>query len=330
MASKKSIVITTINSPTEAISTYAKMPDYSLIVISDRKTPKQWNCSNVDYLSIKEQLNLPFNLTKHLPYNHYSRKMLGYLKAIYNKAEYIIETDDDNIPKNNWKFPDFEEAYECLQQDLGFVNIYQLFTKQEIWPRGMPLSLITKKIELEKYISLKYCSVGVWQGLADGDPDVDALYRLTNNAPCYFKERGPIVLDKGTVCPFNTQNTIFRKELFVLMYLPVFVSMRFTDILRGLVAQPIMWLYNYQLGYTNATVFQKRNLHNFKNDFVSEIPLYKYSDVITELISNSISASENIASNLYNSYYSLLKSKIVCNKEMVTLETWLNDLVSIL
>ena len=34
--------------------------------------------------------------------------------------------------------------------------------------------------------------VGVWQGLADGDPDVDAIYRLTVGEPLVCPEDGDI------------------------------------------------------------------------------------------------------------------------------------------
>lgn len=74
------------------------------------------------------------------------------------------------------------------------------------------------------------------QGLADENPDVDAIYRLTNDTPCYFDERAPVVLEAGTLCPFNSQNTATRRELFPLLYMPVFITFRFTDILRGLAA----------------------------------------------------------------------------------------------
>ena len=59
-----------------------------------------------------------------------------------------------------------------------------------------------------------------------------------------------MVLGTGTMSPFNTQNTLIRKELFALLYLPTYVTFRFTDILRGLVAQPIMWAAGYALGFT--------------------------------------------------------------------------------
>jgi hypothetical protein len=323
---RSAIVITSIFPPTEAVRAFSHMKEYKLIVVGDKKTPANWFCDNVDYISFDRQEKSDHSLSKMLPSNHYCRKMLGYLEAIELGVEYIIDTDDDNIPKNSWRFPEFEQTFECINDDLGFVNIYQLFTKQNIWPRGLPLDLITTDFELDKRINLRKCNVGIWQGLADEDPDVDAIYRLTNDIPCYFNERAPVVLGYGTICPFNTQNTIIRKELFPLMYLPTSVTFRFTDILRGLVAQPIMWLYNYQLGFTNSTVVQKRNPHDYMKDFASEIPMYQYCRKVIELVTNSISNSESIETNLYSAYKSLVKSGIICEKEIETLNAWLLDL----
>ncbi|HEV8082390.1 MAG TPA: STELLO glycosyltransferase family protein [Chitinophagaceae bacterium] len=322
----KYIVITSIFLPTEAVKIFSAMDDYKLIVVGDKKTPEEWNCKNVNYLSVSEQLSLGFALSEILPFHHYCRKMLGYLVAIKNGAEFIIDTDDDNIPKRNWRFPSFENEYDYISLNQGFINIYQLFTEEPIWPRGLPLHLINTKFDLDKYLELKDCKVGIWQGLADEDPDVDAIYRLTSDKPCYFKERKPVVLGSGTISPFNTQNTIIKKELFPLMYLPTYVTFRFTDILRGLVAQPLMWLYDYQLGFTDATVVQKRNPHDYMKDFISEIPMYQHCGKIVELVSAVISKSLSIENNLFNAYKSLLKEGIICNKEMVTLEAWLNDL----
>lgn len=325
---KKYIVITSIFNPTEAVLAFSKMNDYQLIVVGDKKTPEEWHCNNVDYMSIAQQEAFNFELTKVLPYNHYCRKMLGYIKAIKNGAEYIVDTDDDNIPKENWVFPDFENQFDLLPENKGFVNIYQLYTKDKIWPRGLPLKHINRLFELEKNVTVKECKVGIWQGLADEDPDVDAIYRLTNDTPCYFEERKPVVLGKDTISPFNTQNTIIRKELFPLMYLPTYVTFRYTDILRGLIAQPIMWLYGYKLGFTNATVTQKRNPHDYMKDFISEIPMYETSEKVIELVSKVISSSDCIETNLYNAYKELLTENIVSVKEMVTLEAWLKDLKS--
>lgn len=326
---KKAIVITSIFQPTEAVIAFSRLTDFKLIVAGDKKSPENWHYENVQFLSIDEQDNSHFQLVKALPYNHYCRKMFGYLKAIQNGAEFIIDTDDDNIPKENWDFPEFENNYECIAPDNGFVNIYQLYTDKKIWPRGLPLHLISKKFELEKQIKNADIKVGIWQGLADEDPDVDAIYRLTDDTPCYFNERNPVVLKKGTLSPYNSQNTMVRKELFPLLYLPSHVTFRFTDILRGLVAQPIMWLYDYHLGFTNATVVQKRNPHDYMKDFVSEIPMYEQGEKVIAIVSNAISDSELIGTNLLNAYKALLNQNIVCEKEIITLEAWLKDIKTV-
>ncbi len=323
---KKSIVITSIFNPTVAVRKFSKMSGFELIVIGDKKTPTNWNCEKTKYFSIEKQEKLDFDLVKVLPYNHYCRKMIGYLVAIKEGAEYIIDTDDDNIPKENWGFPKFKGKFDTLEDNEGFVNVYQLFTDQKIWPRGLPLNLISKEFNLERKLQKNNCKVGIWQGLADEDPDVDAIYRLTNDTECNFNLREPVVLSKGTISPFNTQNTIIRKELFSLMYLPTYVTFRFTDILRGLVAQPIMWLYGYQLGFTGATVIQRRNPHDYFKDFISEIPMYEYGEKIIDLVSSVVSESKDIIENIYNAYYSIVKEKIIPKEEMKVLESWLKDI----
>lgn len=325
----KSIIITSIFEPTEAVRDFSLRKDYQLIVIGDKKSPAGWDHENVDYFSVSRQESLEFNLASLLPYNHYCRKMLGYLLALKQGSEAIVDTDDDNIPKENWDFPSFQGNFDTIPADLGFVNIYQLYTEQNIWPRGLPIDLISKDFDLESTLYKSNPKVGIWQGLADEDPDVDAIYRLTNDTPCYFNQRKPIVLGKGTISPFNTQNTFIRKELFPLLYLPTYTTFRFTDILRGLVAQPIMWLYDYHLGFTDATVVQKRNPHDYFKDFISEIPMYQHSRNVVEIVSTCISASQSIEDNLYNAYHQLLKSEIVVAEEMVTLEAWLKDVSDI-
>ena len=323
---KKSIVITSIFPPTEAVRAFAQLPGHRVIVVGDKKTPPDWDCVGVEFLSVEEQEKSPHALARHLPFNHYCRKMLGYLRAIESGAEVLIDTDDDNIPKPDWSFPDFDGAFDRVPGGRGFVNIYQLFTSQPIWPRGLPLDLIRTKFDLEKNLAPAACRVGIWQGLADEDPDVDAIYRLTNDTPCYFEELAPVVLEAGTLCPFNSQNTATRRELFPLLYMPVFVTFRFTDILRGLVAQPIMAAQGYQLGFTGATVVQKRNPHDYMKDFVSEIPVFEHSRRVVEVVSGVVSSNQTIPGNLLAAYRELCRKGIVPEMELVSLDAWLVDL----
>jgi hypothetical protein len=324
---QKTIVITSIFPPTEAVRAFARMPDHHTIVVGDKKTPADWSLDGVDYLSVEEQEKSPHTLARHLPFNHYCRKMLGYLRAIEHGAETIIDTDDDNIPKPGWSFPEFDGVQDQLPAELGFINIYRLFTRQHIWPRGLPLDSVLEKTEL--LTAPAKCRVGIWQGLADGDPDVDAIYRLTNGAECHFESRAPVVLGAGTVTPFNSQNTAIRRELFALLYLPVFVTFRFTDILRGLVAQPIMAASGYSLGFTGANVFQDRNPHDFMKDFDSEIPVYQHSRAVFEITSKAVSKNHSIESNLLATYLGLQRAGIVVESELDALRAWLFDLEKI-
>ncbi len=318
-------VITSIQHPTEAVVAFAQIEHNNVIVVGDKKTPANWDCRNVQYISVAEQNETPYALGKCLPYHHYSRKMFGYLEAIKKGADVIVDTDDDNIPKGDWAFPPFDGEQDVIQDNKGHINIYELYTSQKIWPRGLPLRCIKQRTVDKSEVSKKNIKVGVWQGLADGDPDVDAIYRLTNNEACYFEENRCYVLGKDSITPYNSQNTATRRALFPLLYLPAHVSFRFTDILRGLIAQPIMWLYDYHLGYTGATVIQERNVHDFFKDFESEVPMYLQTERVVELVSAVIRRQRSLEDNLFEAYQTLLKAGIVCPDEIITLEAWLND-----
>lgn len=327
----KAIVITSIEPPTEAVQKLIQKQPWQVVVVGDRKTPLDWHCPGVDYLSVAMQEQLDHRITPLLPWNHYARKMLGYLRAIASGASLLVDTDDDNIPKPDWDVPPFDGPQLTTAEDRGFVNIYTWFCDQFIWPRGFPLNLIREAGTAvnPSELTTKRVKIGIWQGLADQDPDVDAIYRLTANDPCWFKERAPVALAKGTVCPFNSQNTAFCAPLFALLYLPAYVTFRFTDILRGLVAQPILWAAGYQLGFTHATVVQERNPHDLMQDFESELPVYLWAEKIVEVVSGAVSDRVTVADNLLAAYKELHRYDIVAAVELDLLEAWLFDLQSL-
>src|SRR5260221_8237095 len=98
-----SLVITSIASPNAAMKAFAagcRKHDVEFIVIGDRKSPKSFFIEGCRFISIEEQRRLPFKLSKHLPENHYSRKNIGYLLS--KDKDRIIETEDDNLPKENF------------------------------------------------------------------------------------------------------------------------------------------------------------------------------------------------------------------------------------
>lgn len=325
---KKYIVITSIFPPSKAVETFSQLLDYNTIIVGDKKTPDEYFSDYYTFLSVKQQEDLGYKLCNDLPYNHYCRKNIGYIYAIKQGAEVIIDTDDDNMPYPDWSFPEFEGKFD-FTDSKGFINIYSFFTNQNIWPRGFPLDEVRKGYDpyfMRYFHRVEPCSVGIWQGLADDDPDVDAIYRLLTGSACYFNKRNPVVLGPGTYSPFNSQNTAFRKELFPLLYMPATVTPRFTDILRGYIAQPIMWLYGYLLGVTQATVYQERNEHDLMKDFESEIPMYLQSRKVVETVSEVISSDFSIESNLFLSYEALYKKGIVKKKELSLVRAWLKDI----
>ena len=319
----KYIVITSIFEPTQAVIAFSKIPGYSVIVVGDKKSPENYNYDGVKFLPYTKKFG--FKIESLLPYNHYCRKMIGYALAIRNGANVIIDTDDDNVPLDNWRFPDFQGNFDIVTTDTKFINMYELYTEQKIWPRGMPLQYINQKNNYK--IFKEKCEVGIWQSLADADPDVDAIYRLTNNTPCFFDKSIPeYILNKDIFCPFNSQNTAFRKELFALLYLPTTVTFRFTDILRGLVAQPIMQLYGYRLGFTTSTVIQERNEHDYIKDFEDEIPCYLHSESVIEIVKEVVHKDFSVNNNLMRAYAALSERNIINNSELNIVNAWLEDI----
>lgn len=322
---KKFVIITSIFEPNEVIKAYAAKDDWRVVVVGDKKTPADWEYPSVTYLSPDMQEKLGFEILKHLPWNHYCRKMVGYLYAIREGAELIYDTDDDNIPMETWGELPFEGEFSTLSGE-GFVNIYRYFTDEFVWPRGFPLENIAEAKTAPLLTPAKQShKLGVWQHLANEDPDVDAIYRLLFNKMVTFKDNEPLVLEEGLFCPYNSQNTFYSKEAFALLYLPSFVTFRFTDILRGLVAQPILWDADMRLGFGPAHVRQERNPHNYMRDFDSEIPVYLHVAKVAELAKDVVQGG-NVLENLVRVYAKLREENIVTDEELTLLDAWAKDL----
>jgi hypothetical protein len=300
------------------------MPDWQVILVADLKTPKDWQLENVKVLSVEEQKSLPFKILKYLPWNHYARKNVGYLYAMMQGAELIYETDDDNIPYESWhEFYPLNLQAQAHTSPTKFFNAYSYFCQANIWPRGFPLTAIrsTEKVQ----ITNEFVSAPVQQGLADLDPDVDAIYRLTIGAEVKFSKKDPIFLAPGTYCPFNSQNTLWYPEAFQYMFLPAFVFNRLTDIWRGYIAQHFLHQKAQGVLFCNASVYQERNYHKLLHDFIEEIALYTRTEelitVLTEYTANSVDFS-GVMQYLH-------QRRFVENEEVALFDAWLQDLDSL-
>jgi hypothetical protein len=321
---KKFIVITSIFPPSLAVQKFAAMTDWHLIVVGDKKTPGDWNYPGVTFLSLERQAELGYETFEVLPLNHYARKNIGYLYAMQLGADWIADSDDDNIPYSHWQNIELtEHAIPKAIVSPRFPNIYRYFTAEHVWPRGFPLDEILARspIALESKLNNP---IGVWQFLADGDPDVDAIYRLTVNKPITFEKREPISLDRGIYSPFNSQNTLWSKSAFEFMLLPAYVSFRFTDILRGYIAQRCLWAGRTYLAFCSATAYQERNPHNFLTDFQSELPAYFSVKNIADTLDH-INDIESPYELLLACYQALHDEGYVAQEELALCRAWMHD-----
>lgn len=315
------IVITSINGVTEAIEKFSTINNWKVIVVGDKKS-YLYTHTNVEFLTVEDQLELGFKSLDTTPFNHYSRKNLGYLYAMSKEANHIYDTDDDTIPYANWNLRDFT-CNTKVDGDLC-INPFNLFTDQKVWPRGLDLSYINKQ---KKYnVKHENSKIGVWQGVIDGDSDFDAIYRLTIDKHVTFDSNPDICVFKGCYAPFNTQSTLWNKQFYPLMYIPTTVDFRFTDILRGYVAQRIMWDHDHVLGFHSPNTYQIRNVHDYYTDFLGEISMYKNVPKVIKVLNSLDFSKKTILESLFLTYDSLYNNNIVEHAELINLSNWIEDI----
>ena len=319
-------VITTIQAPTRAVlslGSHLKKHGVPLVVVGDRKGPMEYD-DWTEFLPIDSQYHLPFKLAGMLPEMHYARKNLGYLQAFRDGAQCIYETDDDNAPEDWWNMQTSSNFNAAILSADHWLNVYSLYTQLNIWPRGLALDSIRNSGTIA---GRQEVFAPIRQGLANGSPDVDAIWRLTMDSDVIFAKRGPVALAERVWCPFNSQNTWWSKEAFPLMYLPSFVSFRMTDIWRSFVAQRCLWEMGGKLVFNDADVFQERNPHNLIRDFADEVDGYLHNHRITEALgSASLSKMPSgTCDNLIKCYETLVGIGIIQKEEMQLVHAWVDD-----
>jgi STELLO glycosyltransferases len=335
MMNRVSLVVTSIAAPNDVLRSLAlgaQANNWTFYVIGDVSSPSTFELDGSKFLSVTDQLNTGLATASASPTKHYSRKNIGYLLAMKDGADVIVETDDDNFPKPAfWNERSFRSRAATLTSG-DWVNVYRYFTDAPIWPRGLPLDAIQQVCP--DYATLEqndtYCPIQ--QGLADENPDVDAIYRLAFPLPLTFRADRRVALGGSTWCPFNSQNTTWNREAFPLLYLPSYCSFRMTDIWRSFVAQRIAFANGWSLLFHESTVWQERNEHNLMKDFADEIPGYLHNRKICEMLAKVEVKPGNAAipENLLRCYEALVSGGFVDQREMDILDAWISDLSTIL
>lgn len=321
-------VITTIQPPTAAVETLlARLRPLGapLIVAGDRKGPTSFEAEGAVFLDLDAQLASTFELARLGPIGHYTRKNIAYLEAIRRGATCLYETDDDNAPLANWALR--SESVEALQAlDSGWVNVYRSFSKQKIWPRGLPLDAVVASCASDIPLAsvAKTVRAPIQQGLANGSPDVDAVWRLVLDAPFDFDDGPSVVLAPGSWCPFNSQSTWWWPEAFPLLYLPSFCSFRMTDIWRSFIAQRCLWELELGVVFHAAEVVQDRNEHDLMRDFNDEIPGYQRNRELVRVLEDTalLPGIGAVADNLTRCYEALVQHGFFAREELDLLAAW--------
>jgi len=330
-----SLVITSIASPNSVLRAYAAgcgRHDIDFIIIGDRKSPTEFSLDGCNFLSLDSQIEAGTPLAAMIPENHYARKNLGYLLAMARGAEVIIETDDDNLPTDGFWQERSATALAHQLEHAGWVNPLRHFSTEPVWPRGFPLEFVQKPVPdfTAAPFGRQHCPIQ--QGLADGDPDLDAVFRLTRPLPPAFSAAAPLALGKNSWAPFNSQNTTWFKEAFPLLYLPSHCSFRMCDIWRSFVAQRICWDNGWHVLFHGATVTQKRNEHDLLTDFREEIAGYLNNAIVCrELASLQLPTGvQQIADAMVQCYEVFIKRGLIDESELDLLAAWLTSVQRIL
>ncbi len=330
---KVSVVITSIAGDQHPVlrqyAAESAQRDIGFVVIGDTKSPMDFHLPACDFYSIDQQKQLGYTITDLLPTKHYARKNVGYLVAIAKGADVLIETDDDNIPLASFWEPRQRLQPARVVVDAGWTNVYGYYSGTRIWPRGFALDQILKPLPGLSDVQVVNCPVQ--QGLADDNPDVDAVYRLTQTLPFQFNRFDNVGLQTSSICPFNSQNTTWFSEAFPLLYLPSYCSFRMTDIWRSFVAQRLLWTCDWTLLFHNSTVRQERNDHNLMLDFEDEISGYVNNHQIVEVLKslNLGSGPERLAENLYLCYEALVAKAFIDKRELALVSAWIKDLATL-
>ena len=285
---KKTIVTTTIYAPSEAMMKYVGMSDWDLVIVGDLKTPHdlykklESENDNVKYITPEEQERDYKELSDVIGWNSIQRRNIGFVYAYKAGADIVATVDDDNIPYDNWGkniLIGQEIDCDCYSPDNKMVFDPLSVTKDNyLWHRGYPIQLLKGRLGVN-YIGKVKRKVLVQANLWDGDPDIDAMARLTYKPVVKYNDvTQPYCSDY--IAPFNSQNTILSRE--VIPYYAVLPHIgRMDDIWGSYILQKF---FPNSVVYDVATVYQDRNVQDLITNLEKEVIGYRHTlDLISDL-----------------------------------------------
>lgn len=269
---KKIIVTTTIQPPTKASKLFSEKEGWEFIVVGDTKTPhdeyKKINCT---YLHPEYQDANYKELSDLLGWKTIQRRNIGFIEAYRRGADIIATVDDDNIPYESWGkdiLIDREIEVDLFEPQSEYFDPLSVTNHKNLWHRGYPIEDLMTKNNVEYKGKIKKI-FKVQADLWDGDPDIDAICRLSKKPCVKFDKLTPYTSNK--LSPFNSQNTFISRDVIPHYMVLPFVG-RMDDIWGGYLIEKI---FGSCVVYNNATVYQERNPQDLVKNLENEIIGYR-------------------------------------------------------
>jgi hypothetical protein len=332
------LITTTIRIP-RVLEQYRRLDKEAMFfVVGDQRTPHGEARSFVEglgnavYYSDTQQEKLGYCCSEIIGWNKIMRRNIALLEAIKWGADIIISIDDDNIPLSQDYFTRFEHVllspYDGIlaRSSSNWFNIGD-FLSPQIYHRGFPYEYrnFDLGVELTPVCEAK---VGVAAGLWFGDPDVDAMERITRKrAVRQMSEllKTGVVVDHSCFTPFNSQNTAYVADLAPLMMVWIGVG-RYDDIWAAYVAQRIMQETAYHVYFGTPFVWQQRNPHNLWQNLKDEIYGMENTSRFCEDLRAADLGDGIITAKLHRLYEHLRRANYLPSLVHELGKAWLDDL----
>ena len=175
-----------------------------MLVVGDLKTPhhdyiKLQKKSNIIYLSPKYQETKYPEISKLIGWRTIQRRNIGFIDAYRRGAKIVATVDDDNIPYESWGsnlLVGKEEMIDVYRPTkVPIFDPLSITDHKDIWHRGYPLEYLKEKNDVE-YMGKFPRKILVQADLWDGDPDIDAMARLTKKPIVKFNKRSLLLTPK--------------------------------------------------------------------------------------------------------------------------------------
>jgi len=304
---KKFIVTTTINKPTVATLKFAEISDrdnWIFVIVGDTKTPHDEyeklvsSHKNVVYLSPNQQEKLYPEISKLIGWGTIQRRNIGFIYSYHNGADIMSTIDDDNIPYDNWGQNNVGKEIEVdlYEPQLNVFDPLSITRDNYLWHRGYPIEYLQKRFQVEYKGKIKR-KVLVQADLWDGDPDIDALARLTYKPIVKYSDVvHPYCSNK--ISPFNSQNTFLDRSVIPVYSVLPFIG-RMDDIWGAYILQHY---FPNSVIYSPASVYQDRNSQDLITNLEKEIIGYRDTLNLINNLENFEKIIPKETLNFYNLY----------------------------